>query len=111
MHQVLKQLPEKVDTVYKCPLAFEQRELYDDLVKKYTDVVKDPNLKTGSGASVLMDLRKAANHHLLHRIQYTDDKMRQMSNLMLEVGRSSLICATVILSNLGHFLTIRIFMG
>lgn len=42
------------------------------------------DLKAHAGASMIMNLRKVANHPLLVRNHYTDSKLRQMSQLMLK---------------------------
>ena len=42
-----------------------------------------------AGVSMLIDLRKAANHRLLIRKIYTDSKLREMSRLILKVSLSS----------------------
>lgn len=36
--------------------------------------------------NVMMQLRKMANHPLLHRQYYTAEKLKEMSQLMLKVG-------------------------
>lgn len=99
-------------------MAFDQQQIYDELREQFTkhfedkgDLAEDfkqhKNGKkgkkseqdtAGGGSRMLMDLRKAANHHLLHRRQYTDDKLRQMAKLMLKV--CSATSQTVVLDDL-----------
>ena len=42
--QVLQQLPKKKDIVKQIPLSSEQRKLYDNLKKHFTDTLKDEGL-------------------------------------------------------------------
>ncbi|XP_064629638.1 SWI/SNF-related matrix-associated actin-dependent regulator of chromatin subfamily A containing DEAD/H box 1B-like [Lineus longissimus] len=87
--QVLKQLPKKIDIVKRCPLAFEQREGYDATIAEYKafQAFREANPKQSTneyqGATILMKLRKWAQHSLLQRVHYTEDKLRVMSRLML----------------------------
>ncbi len=74
-------------------MSEDQSELYEDLKKKFSEEVaakgdKDEAVKTKGGATMLMELRKAANHHLLVRRKYDDKKLRKMSKAMLKVGHS-----------------------
>lgn len=87
---VLKQLPKKIEVLERVPLAFEQQDLYDDLRKQFAKSVQESKdsgvvLKGQAGASMLMQLRKAANHHLLHRRQFDDTRLKQMAQLLVKV--------------------------
>lgn len=42
--------------------------------------------KNSEMGNVMMQLRKMANHPLLHRQYYTADKLKMMSTLMLKVS-------------------------
>lgn len=80
----------------RVPMSFEQQELYDELRAQFVRDVsanKDSSLKGQSGSSMMMQLRKAANHQLLHRRQFGDDRLRQMAKLMLQVYLSRSACA------------------
>ena len=71
-------------------MGTEQQALYDELRDSFTRRLEtssalDTDLKS-RGASMLMELRKAANHHLLHRRHYTDATLKKMAPLMLKVG-------------------------
>ncbi|KAI8498571.1 ATP-dependent helicase smarcad1 [Branchiostoma belcheri] len=72
---VLTQLPKKHEQVERCPMTDTQARL-------------SRSLKTEDGSSTLsgamMQLRKMANHPLLHRTYYTLDKLRDMSKRMLK---------------------------
>ncbi|XP_031712465.1 SWI/SNF-related matrix-associated actin-dependent regulator of chromatin subfamily A containing DEAD/H box 1A [Anarrhichthys ocellatus] len=79
--EVLKQLPVKEDKVESCPMSEKQQVLYQNLFNE---------LKTSNSGekrelcNVMMQLRKMANHPLLHRQYYTTEKLKAMSELMLK---------------------------
>uniref|UniRef100_A0A3Q3VIL1 DNA helicase n=1 Tax=Mola mola TaxID=94237 RepID=A0A3Q3VIL1_MOLML len=78
--EVLKQLPAKEEKVESCSMSKKQQALYQTLFKK---------LKASSNGerelcNVMMQLRKMANHPLLHRQYYTTEKLKAMSKLMLK---------------------------
>ncbi|CAM9671961.1 unnamed protein product [Lampetra planeri] len=79
---VLQHLPRKSERMEMCPMSERQAPLYTQLVqsfKKSSDGVKRTELR-----NIMMQLRKMANHPLMHRHMYTDDKIRQMSQLILK---------------------------
>ncbi|XP_061406540.1 LOW QUALITY PROTEIN: SWI/SNF-related matrix-associated actin-dependent regulator of chromatin subfamily A containing DEAD/H box 1A-like [Lethenteron reissneri] len=79
---VLQHLPKKSERMELCPMSERQAPLYTQLVqrfKKTSDGVKRTELR-----NIMMQLRKMANHPLMHRHMYTDDKIRQMSQLILK---------------------------
>jgi len=68
-------------------MSFEQQDLYDDLLAELAnDVDSDTSGKESRGASMMMALRKAANHHLLHRRQFDDSKLKYMAELLVEAS-------------------------
>ncbi|XP_075955516.1 SWI/SNF-related matrix-associated actin-dependent regulator of chromatin subfamily A containing DEAD/H box 1A [Anarhichas minor] len=79
--EVLKQLPAKENKVESCPMSEKQQVLYQNLFNE---------LKASTGGekrelcNVMMQLRKMANHPLLHRQYYTTEKLKAMSELMLK---------------------------
>ncbi|NWW94137.1 SMRCD regulator, partial [Rhynochetos jubatus] len=81
--EVLKQLPPKKDIIELCAMSEKQEQLYSDLLKKLKKTISS-NEKTSDMGNVMMQLRKMANHPLLHRQYYTTDKLRTMSMLMLK---------------------------
>ncbi|NXS11056.1 SMRCD regulator, partial [Neodrepanis coruscans] len=81
--EVLKQLPPKKDLIELCALSEKQEELYLDLVNKLKKTINS-NDKSSDMGNAMMQLRKMANHPLLHRQYYTADKLRTMSTLMLK---------------------------
>ncbi|NXU58701.1 SMRCD regulator, partial [Turnix velox] len=81
--EVLKQLPPKKDVIEICAMSEKQEQLYCDLVNKFKKTIKG-NEKNSDMGNAMMQLRKMANHPLLHRQYYTTDKLRTMSKLMLK---------------------------
>ncbi|KAK7933649.1 hypothetical protein WMY93_004545 [Mugilogobius chulae] len=79
--EVLKQLPDKEESIEFCSMSEKQEELYQSLFKKLKHT--DPGQKREM-CNVMMQLRKMANHPLLHRQYYTTEKLRAMSELMLK---------------------------
>ncbi|XP_048065637.1 SWI/SNF-related matrix-associated actin-dependent regulator of chromatin subfamily A containing DEAD/H box 1A isoform X1 [Megalobrama amblycephala] len=79
--EVLKQLPPKMEKIEMCPMSDAQQKLYDKLFKR---LKKTPNGDKRELCNVMMQLRKMANHPLLHRQYYTTDKLAAMSKAMLK---------------------------
>jgi len=68
-------------------MSFEQQDLYDDLLAKLADDVdSEVSGKDLKSASMMMALRKAANHHLLHRRQFDDSKLKYMAELLVQAS-------------------------
>jgi len=68
-------------------MSFEQQDLYDDLLAELADDVENENSgKDSKGSSMMMALRKAANHHLLHRRQFDDSKLKYMAELLIQAS-------------------------
>lgn len=85
--QVQQQLPQKKDRVLHCELITPQRELYQRLIHRFKEVMKeDRGKETNEGASMLMQLRKASNHPLLLRNLYTDDILMKMAKQLTKVN-------------------------
>jgi SWI/SNF-related matrix-associated actin-dependent regulator of chromatin subfamily A containing DEAD/H box 1 len=84
---VLKDLPKKFHRVEYCEMKPEQREIYTEIVQKQQEQIAAraagelPGRETNN---VLMQLRKAANHPLLFRRLYTDDKIKVMSKKIMK---------------------------
>ncbi|NXK62757.1 SMRCD regulator, partial [Sylvietta virens] len=81
--EVLKQLPPKKDLIELCAMSEKQEQLYLALLNKLKKTI-DGNEKNSDMGNAMMQLRKMANHPLLHRQYYTNDKLRTMSTLMLK---------------------------
>ncbi|XP_061623861.1 SWI/SNF-related matrix-associated actin-dependent regulator of chromatin subfamily A containing DEAD/H box 1A isoform X2 [Phyllopteryx taeniolatus] len=78
-NEVLKQLPDKEEKVEYCSMSEKQQVFYQTLLKKLKDSAGEKR-----ELSVMMQLRKMANHPLLHRQYYTTEKLKAMSELMLK---------------------------
>nr|XP_060635207.1 SWI/SNF-related matrix-associated actin-dependent regulator of chromatin subfamily A containing DEAD/H box 1 isoform X1 [Anolis sagrei ordinatus]XP_060635208.1 SWI/SNF-related matrix-associated actin-dependent regulator of chromatin subfamily A containing DEAD/H box 1 isoform X1 [Anolis sagrei ordinatus]XP_060635210.1 SWI/SNF-related matrix-associated actin-dependent regulator of chromatin subfamily A containing DEAD/H box 1 isoform X1 [Anolis sagrei ordinatus]XP_060635211.1 SWI/SNF-related m len=81
--EVLKQLPPKKDIVEWCDMSEKQEKLYQDLFSSLKKSIDSHEKNTEMG-NVMMQLRKMANHPLLHRQYYTSEKLKVMSQLMLK---------------------------
>ncbi|KAF1389259.1 hypothetical protein PFLUV_G00071590 [Perca fluviatilis] len=79
--EVLKQLPAKEERVESCPMSEKQQVLYQTLLNK---LKASANGEKHELCNVMMQLRKMANHPLLHRQYYTTEKLKAMSKLMLK---------------------------
>ncbi|XP_076467265.1 LOW QUALITY PROTEIN: SWI/SNF-related matrix-associated actin-dependent regulator of chromatin subfamily A containing DEAD/H box 1-like [Babylonia areolata] len=79
---VLTQLPKKTEEVRRCPLLQNQQELYASLVHKFSQEVEKSGSDQGGGMAMFMQLRKAANHPLLLRQHYNDEKLMKMARAL-----------------------------
>ncbi|CAL8344834.1 unnamed protein product [Lota lota] len=79
--EVLQQLPAKEEKIEFCPMSEKQRTLYQALFKK---LKRSTTGEKRELCNVMMQLRKMANHPLLHRQYYTSEKLKTMSKLMLK---------------------------
>uniref|UniRef100_UPI00398F8655 SWI/SNF-related matrix-associated actin-dependent regulator of chromatin subfamily A containing DEAD/H box 1-like isoform X2 n=1 Tax=Pristiophorus japonicus TaxID=55135 RepID=UPI00398F8655 len=78
--EVLQQLPPKQDRTELCSMSDKQEQAYTALYKRLKPSINN-NEKTEL-CNVMMQLRKMANHPLLHRQYYTVEKLRKMATLM-----------------------------
>ncbi|XP_053694435.1 SWI/SNF-related matrix-associated actin-dependent regulator of chromatin subfamily A containing DEAD/H box 1 homolog isoform X2 [Sabethes cyaneus] len=77
---VLSFLPPKTENIIKATMLDSQKEKYHALVNEYQDVtgvVK--SYSEVSGMSIMMDMRKLANHPLLLRYYFSDDDVRKIA--------------------------------
>ncbi|XP_076876460.1 SWI/SNF-related matrix-associated actin-dependent regulator of chromatin subfamily A containing DEAD/H box 1b isoform X2 [Brachyhypopomus gauderio] len=79
--EVLKQLPEKEEQVEFCAMSDKQKQLYDTLFHKLKHSSSGEKREL---TNVMMQLRKMANHPLLHRQYYNSKRLSIMSQLMLQ---------------------------
>jgi len=72
----------------RVPMSFEQQDLYNELLAELASDVENETSESKElkGASVMMSLRKAANHHLLHRRQFNDSRLKYMAELLVQVS-------------------------
>ncbi|KAL4996418.1 SNF2 family N-terminal domain-containing protein [Aspergillus recurvatus] len=85
-HQVID-LPAKISRVEYCELNAAQREIYEHEKNEVKKLLEDraAGKKTGSkSANILMKLRQAAIHPLLHRRHYNDKILTKMSKACLQ---------------------------
>uniref|UniRef100_A0A915Q019 SWI/SNF-related matrix-associated actin-dependent regulator of chromatin subfamily A containing DEAD/H box 1 homolog n=1 Tax=Setaria digitata TaxID=48799 RepID=A0A915Q019_9BILA len=76
---VLSYLPKKSDRVIKCPMITEQKEIYVDLIREFRELESNGEKYS---SSPLMQLRQVANHPLLYRRLYDDDKVIQIAKVL-----------------------------
>ncbi|VDM20281.1 unnamed protein product [Wuchereria bancrofti] len=76
---VLSYLPKKKDRVIKCQMIREQKEIYTDLIREFRLLESNGEKYT---SSPLMQLRQVANHPLLYRRLYDDDKVIQIAEIL-----------------------------
>ncbi|KAF5897664.1 ATP-dependent helicase 1B, partial [Clarias magur] len=79
--EVLKQLPAKEEQIEFCGMSQKQQQLYDALFSK---LKSSSNTEKRELTNVMMQLRKMANHPLLHRQYYSSKRLSAMSRLMLK---------------------------
>ncbi|XP_052317077.1 SWI/SNF-related matrix-associated actin-dependent regulator of chromatin subfamily A containing DEAD/H box 1A-like isoform X3 [Oncorhynchus keta] len=79
---VLKLLPAKEGKLVFCPMSEkQQQQLYQTMVGKFK---KSAIGEKRELCNVMMQLRKMANHPLLHRQYYTTERLEAMSSLMIK---------------------------
>lgn len=89
--KVLDQLPKKHERIEFCELDGRQLELYGSLVAECAEAVKKNDtggFSNNDARCFLMQLRKAANHPLLLRRLYDDEKLKKMANCLCKVSRN-----------------------
>ncbi|XP_071210056.1 SWI/SNF-related matrix-associated actin-dependent regulator of chromatin subfamily A containing DEAD/H box 1A-like [Salvelinus alpinus] len=79
--EVLKHLPAKEEKLEFCAMSEKQQLLYQNMVGK---LKKSAIGEKRELCNVMMQLRKMANHPLLHRQYYTTERLEAMSHLMLK---------------------------
>ncbi|EEB06822.1 ISWI chromatin-remodeling complex ATPase ISW2 [Schizosaccharomyces japonicus yFS275] len=73
---VFSELPEKSRFVEKCEMVSTQKKVYQA-------ILDSRNNPESSRDNILMQLRKAANHHLLLRFHYNDSLLRRMAKQIM----------------------------
>ncbi|KAG0164782.1 hypothetical protein DFQ28_009825 [Apophysomyces sp. BC1034] len=94
---VLSCLPQKIQVVEQCPMTTSQQELYNRILqesKKTYEESLDTNKKKRKKSettaqfhnvqNIVIHLRKAADHPLLFRNLYTDEKLKKMSKVIMK---------------------------
>ncbi|XP_065649393.1 SWI/SNF-related matrix-associated actin-dependent regulator of chromatin subfamily A containing DEAD/H box 1 isoform X4 [Hydra vulgaris] len=72
---VLKEMPNKIDSTVICELTASQKQIYLSFAKRFSDNTTDQKM----GLSLLMLLRKTTNHPLLVRVKYSDSSILKMA--------------------------------
>ncbi|KAL0882895.1 hypothetical protein ABMA27_016404 [Loxostege sticticalis] len=77
---VLQDLPQKTNHMELCPMSRRQGQLYKDLIAGFSANDGTIHATTEqSGMSMMMDMRKLANHPLLLRYHYDATQVRQIA--------------------------------
>ena len=79
---VLDFLPQKVEVLEKIKLLPSQSEQYQALVYEYKNLATISESYMGRGNSIMMDMRKLANHPLLLRFYFTDAKLHEIAKVL-----------------------------
>ena len=98
--QLLKEAAEKAEKALSERLKAENKKSSNEENNKYTEIIEiiDENTKQkraqlnekkakeneDSSSNIIMELRKAANHPLLRRTLYTDDRLKQMAKHIMK---------------------------
>ncbi|XP_013145747.1 PREDICTED: SWI/SNF-related matrix-associated actin-dependent regulator of chromatin subfamily A containing DEAD/H box 1 homolog isoform X2 [Papilio polytes] len=81
---VLQDLPKKTNHTELCPMSGKQQMLYKNLIAAFS--AKDGTIHATteqSGLSMMMDMRKLANHPLLLRYHYTENVLRKLAGRLV----------------------------
>ncbi|XP_014471797.1 PREDICTED: SWI/SNF-related matrix-associated actin-dependent regulator of chromatin subfamily A containing DEAD/H box 1 homolog isoform X2 [Dinoponera quadriceps] len=83
--EVLRDLPYKKDEIIRCALIKKQQSMYDKLIAQFSAEANEITDVNGTG--MMMQLRKLANHPLLVRDYYDEEKLKIIaSRLAKEPG-------------------------
>ncbi|XP_053609678.1 SWI/SNF-related matrix-associated actin-dependent regulator of chromatin subfamily A containing DEAD/H box 1 homolog [Plodia interpunctella] len=80
---VLQDLPKKTNHTELCPMSERQQQLYKDLIAGFSanDGLVHATTEQ-SGMSMMMDMRKLANHPVLLRYYYQEKQVRKIAALL-----------------------------
>ncbi|XP_067621535.1 SWI/SNF-related matrix-associated actin-dependent regulator of chromatin subfamily A containing DEAD/H box 1 homolog [Eurosta solidaginis] len=76
---VLNNLPKKESFIIKVPMTESQKENYRELVDYYSNRRGEICSGDRAGISIMMEMRKIANHPLLMRHYFSDETLRDIS--------------------------------
>lgn len=79
---VLSQMPKKVDRVEECPLTLHQQALYDKVKTMFQNKSDGKKLPKNELKNMFVELRKIANHPLLRRERFSNDKLLKMARIL-----------------------------
>lgn len=72
--EVLRDLPYKKDEIMRCTLTKKQQSMYNKLIAQFSAEANEITDVNGTG--MMMQLRKLANHPLLVRDYYDEEKLQ-----------------------------------
>lgn len=79
---VLDFLPKKTEVCEKIQLLPSQKQQYQNLVDEYKNMDAITESYMGRGTTIMMDMRKLANHPLLLRFYFTDAKLHEIAKVL-----------------------------
>jgi len=79
---VLSFLPKKTEFIEKVPLLPDQLEKYQYVIDEYKNIDPTTESYMGRGSSIMMDMRKIANHPLLMRYFFSDARLHEISRVL-----------------------------
>lgn len=79
---VLTFLPKKTEVIEKVKLLPDQQHKYQLLIDEYKNIDPTNESYMGRGNSIMMDMRKLANHPLLLRYYFTDERLHEISKVL-----------------------------
>uniref|UniRef100_A0A1A9W5A9 SWI/SNF-related matrix-associated actin-dependent regulator of chromatin subfamily A containing DEAD/H box 1 homolog n=1 Tax=Glossina brevipalpis TaxID=37001 RepID=A0A1A9W5A9_9MUSC len=82
---VLGNLPKKHTQVEKVPMSEIQKRYYNDLVEYYSNNKGEVCSGDRAGVTIMVEMRKLANHPLLARYYFDDTKLREFAKRLATV--------------------------
>ncbi|XP_061387280.1 SWI/SNF-related matrix-associated actin-dependent regulator of chromatin subfamily A containing DEAD/H box 1 homolog [Musca vetustissima] len=83
---VLSHLPKKYTYINKVAMTDSQKRYYNDLVDYYSNNRGEIYSGDRAGVSIMIEMRKLANHPLLGRYYFSDEKLREFSKRLATVS-------------------------
>uniref|UniRef100_A0A1I8MUS3 SWI/SNF-related matrix-associated actin-dependent regulator of chromatin subfamily A containing DEAD/H box 1 homolog n=1 Tax=Musca domestica TaxID=7370 RepID=A0A1I8MUS3_MUSDO len=83
---VLSHLPKKHTYINKVAMTDSQKRYYNDLVEYYSNNRGEIYSGDRAGVSIMIEMRKLANHPLLGRYYFSDEKLREFSKRLATVS-------------------------
>jgi SWI/SNF-related matrix-associated actin-dependent regulator 1 of chromatin subfamily A len=79
---VLSFLPKKTEVIEKIQLQADQMQKYQYVIDEYKNIDPTNDNYMGRGNSIMMDLRKIANHPLLLRYFFSDARLHEIAKVL-----------------------------
>lgn len=104
--EVLRDLPYKKDEIIRCAMVEKQQSMYDRLIAQFSAEASEITDVNGTG--MMMQLRKLANHPLLMRDYYDEEKLQvhiyiKMLHLVLQFSVSNFTIRTYFIITLSDY--------